>query len=175
MKIFGLYVMSAFFLFTGLTHLFKPDDFIKIIPPFLPWPYALALLSGVAEIILAVGLLPLKTRRTAAWGVIALLIAVFPANIYMYMIRETSFPNIPAWALLLRLPLQIALIAWAMRKTALGLAIHAAGSAPAAADKSGLSVNAIRYGAVLFRKDRAQIEHDAAFIHPGDDRRLESA
>lgn len=113
LSVIGLYVMSAFFLFTGVTHLLRPELFVKIIPPFLPWPYALAILSGVAELVLALGLLVKRTRQIAAWGVIALLIAVFPANVYMYMVHETAFAQIPAWALLLRLPMQLVLIAWA--------------------------------------------------------------
>ena len=113
LKLIGLYLMAAFYLFTGVSHLLKTEGFIKVIPPFLPWPYAIAILSGVAEIFLAIGLLPKKTRRWAAWGIIALLICVFPANVYMYLARDTKFTEFPAWALLIRLPLQIVLIAWA--------------------------------------------------------------
>ncbi len=113
MKKFGLYALSAMFVFTGISHLVNPSMFEKIVPPFLPFPHAIAILSGVVELVLAVGLLPKSTRRITSWAVVAFLICIFPANIYMYMIREVAFPEIPAWALLVRLPLQIALIAWA--------------------------------------------------------------
>ncbi len=128
-KLIGLYLMAAFYLFTGVSHLLKTEDFIKVIPPFLPWPYAIAILSGAAEIILAIGLLPKKTRRWAAWGVIALLICVFPANVYMYLARETKFTEFPAWALLIRLPLQLVLIAWAYVYTRAASAASSARSA----------------------------------------------
>ena len=113
LKVAGLFLMAAFYAFTGVSHLLDPDIFVKAIPPILPFPYAIAVLSGVAELVLAVTLLFVKTRRWAAWGVIALLIAVFPANIHMYLARETEFPDIPGWALLLRLPMQFILIGWA--------------------------------------------------------------
>lgn len=107
----ALILMVLFYVFTGVTHLLHPEVFERIVPPPLP-PYLIAILSGLAELGLALLLIPLKTRKWAAWGIIALLIAVFPANIYMYVIRD-QFPEIPAWALLVRLPMQIILIAWA--------------------------------------------------------------
>ena len=113
LKTAGLYLMAAFYAFTGVSHLVNPEIFVKVIPPMLPFPYAIAILSGVAELLLAVLLLFRKTRRWAAWGVIALLIAVFPANVHMYLARATEFPELPGWALLVRLPMQLLLIGWA--------------------------------------------------------------
>jgi uncharacterized membrane protein len=112
-KKYGYFGLVAMFVITGYSHLMKPDVFVKIIPPFLPFPYAIAILSGVTELILALGLALPQTRRWAAWATIVFLIAIFPANIYMFVVRETAFPEIPAWALLVRLPLQLVLIAWA--------------------------------------------------------------
>jgi uncharacterized membrane protein len=117
MKKLGLYTLSAMFIFTGIAHLMNPGVFEKIVPPFLPFPHAIAILSGIAELLLAVGLLPKKTRRLTAWAVVAFLVCIFPANIYMYMARESAFPDIPAWALLARLPLQFAMMAWAWQYT----------------------------------------------------------
>ena len=68
--------------------------------------------SGVAEIVLAIGLLFIRTKSWAAWGIIALLIAIFPANIYMLTASE-KFKRIPLWVKWLRLPLQGVLIWWA--------------------------------------------------------------
>lgn len=107
------YGMTAMFLFTGVVHLISPETFVKAVPPYLPFPYAIAILSGIAELILAVGIAIDKTRWFAAWGAILLFIAVFPANVYMYQHGAELFPEIPEWALLIRLPLQLVLIAWA--------------------------------------------------------------
>ena len=81
-------------------------------PPYLPWHFAFVIISGVAEVVLGVGLLIPKTSRYAAWGLIFLLIAIFPANIHMATHPEL-YPNIPPIALWLRLPLQVLLILWA--------------------------------------------------------------
>src|SRR5215467_13096689 len=81
-KRISLYVMAAFYAFSGFNHLLNPAFYLKIIPPGLPAPEWLNLASGLAEIVLGVFLLEPRTRVFAAWGVIALLIAVFPANLY---------------------------------------------------------------------------------------------
>ncbi len=114
-----LYVMSVGYIVAGITHFLVPEAFAQIVPPFVPSPLAMAYLSGLAEIVLGVGLLISRTRKLAAWGVIALLIAVFPANIYMAVsdvtvtgVFGTTLEPSPAvrWG---RLPLQIVLIVWA--------------------------------------------------------------
>lgn len=101
----------------GITHFVAPDPFVRIVPPYLPAPLLLVYLSGAAEIAGGLGLLLPATRRWAAWGLVLLLIAVFPANVYMLQSHGAGL-KVPLWALWLRLPLQAVLIAWAwwMRK-----------------------------------------------------------
>lgn len=92
-------------------HFVKPDFYLKIMPPYLPWHRELVFLSGVFEAALGLLLLVPRYSRLAAWGVIALLIAVFPANLYLFQHQDL----LPASPLvhLLRLPLQAVLILWA--------------------------------------------------------------
>ncbi len=82
-------------------------------PPALPAPRLLVLLSGVAEVAGGLGLLWPATRRVAVWGLLGLLLAVFPANIYMLQVHEQL--HLPAWALGARLPLQPLLMWWVWR------------------------------------------------------------
>ena len=81
-KRISLWVMAALYAFAGFNHLANPAFYLAIIPPELPNPEWLNLSSGLAEIVLGVFLLEPRTRVFAAWGIIALLIAVFPANLY---------------------------------------------------------------------------------------------
>lgn len=114
-----LYVMGTLYVVAGVTHFLVPEAFAEIVPPALPFPLALAYLSGVAEIALGLGVLFDRTRTLAAWGLVALLVAVFPANVYMATsgvvvtegVSGTLDPS-PAvrWG---RLPLQVVLVAWA--------------------------------------------------------------
>ncbi len=103
-------LFGAFFVVAGVTHFTNRDFFTSIVPPYLPWPELLVYVSGVAEIALGVLLMVPATTRIAAWGLIALLIAVFPANIHMAM-NPQLYPDTPLAALLIRLPLQGLLIA----------------------------------------------------------------
>lgn len=105
-------LFALFFVAAGVNHFINPAFYLNIMPPYLPWHYALVIVSGVAEVVLGVGLLIPKTSRYAAWGLILLLIAIFPANIHMATHPEL-YPNIPPIALWLRLPLQLLLILWA--------------------------------------------------------------
>ena len=105
-------LFAAFFVIAGVTHFTNRDFFIAIVPPYLPWPEMLVYASGVAEIVLGVMLMVPATTRMAAWGLVALLIAVFPANIHMAM-NPQLYPDTPLAALLIRLPLQGVLIALA--------------------------------------------------------------
>lgn len=105
--IFSLLLIAA-----GANHFRDPKFYEAIMPPYLPWHYALVIISGVAEVVLGIGLLIPKTSVYSAWGLILLLIAVFPANVHMAMNPEL-YPNVPAAVLWLRLPLQGVLIAWA--------------------------------------------------------------
>jgi uncharacterized membrane protein len=113
LKIYTLYLMSFLFVLAGANHFRVPEMYKKIIPPYLPRPDLLNSLSGAAEITLGILLIFPSTRMWAAWGVIALLIAVFPANFYMYQARETVFASLPGWLLFVRLPLQLLLVLWA--------------------------------------------------------------
>jgi uncharacterized membrane protein len=110
-----MWVMAAAYAYAGLNHLVNPDFYLAIMPPGLPNPEWLNLLSGLAEIVLAVFLLEPRTRVFAAWGIIALLIAVFPANLYAAF--ENVGPEGPGSgagaAAYVRLPFQALFIVWA--------------------------------------------------------------
>ena len=82
-------------------------------PPYLPWPTQLVAISGIAEIVGGLGVLFARTRISAGWGLILLLLAVFPANVEaIHSGMVIAGHVIPQWALWLRLPFQLALIAW---------------------------------------------------------------
>ena len=100
------------FILAGINHFYDPDFYLRIMPPYLPWHLFLVYLSGVFETVLGIMLLIPKTQKLAAWGLIALLFAVFPANIYMAMNTEL-FADINPTLIYLRLPLQFVVIAWA--------------------------------------------------------------
>ncbi len=102
-----LVLMSAFYVGAGVMHFVRPKFFVEMMPPQLPWPGALVAISGAAEIVLGFGLLVPATRVYAAWGIIALLVAVFPANIH------AAIAEIPGRGGYGRLPVQALLIAWA--------------------------------------------------------------
>jgi uncharacterized membrane protein len=114
----GLALFAGLFFASGFLHFLRPEPYLKIIPPFLPWPKALLRISGVAEIAGAIGLLLHKFRRMAAYGLALLLVLVFPANIYM-AVAHVPFPGLmgEAWVQWLRVPLQIPLILWALYYT----------------------------------------------------------
>ncbi|MBG6071275.1 MULTISPECIES: MauE/DoxX family redox-associated membrane protein [unclassified Polaromonas] len=102
------------FFIGGIGHFVFTEAEMRIVPPYIPWPRGAVLASGVAELLGAVGLLWQPTRRLAAWGLFALTLAVTPAHVYMLQ-QPALFPSVPYWALVLRLPLQaalLALIAW---------------------------------------------------------------
>lgn len=98
----------------GANHVRVPGVYTAMMPAALPWHLALVYASGVAEIAVGLGLLVPATRKLAAWGLVALLVAVFPANVNM-AIHHLPLGDraVPAWALWARLPLQAVLIAWA--------------------------------------------------------------
>lgn len=112
LKIIGKYLFGAFFIGAGLNHFVSTDFYLGIMPPYLPWHLPLVYLSGVAETALGALLLIRRWSKIAAWGLILLLIAVFPANLHMALNSElyAQFSPILLW---LRLPLQGLLIAWA--------------------------------------------------------------
>jgi uncharacterized membrane protein len=105
--------LALLFITAGTLHFLMPFPFVQIVPPYLPWPLALVYLSGACEILGGCSVLIRDLRRIAGWGLIALLIAVFPANLHMALgdvqVRGLAIPPLLLW---LRLPLQAALIVW---------------------------------------------------------------
>lgn len=112
MKRISKWIFAAAFVFAGANHFLNPAFYLRIMPPFLPAPLFLVYLSGVIEIALGVLLLVPRFFRFAAYGLIALSIAVFPANIYMAA-NPHLFAEYSPTALYARLPLQFVLIVWA--------------------------------------------------------------
>ncbi|MDQ2857156.1 MAG: hypothetical protein M3R53_00710 [Candidatus Eremiobacteraeota bacterium] len=106
------YVIGTLFVVAGALHFANPHAYEAIVPPFLPAHRALVLISGVFEMLGGVGVILPPTRRVAGWGLIALLLAVFPANVYMALAAREFTSFAPAWILYARLPLQFVMIAW---------------------------------------------------------------
>jgi uncharacterized membrane protein len=106
---FALGFVFLWFAIGGIAHFALTDLEIQIVPPYIPQPRATVLISGVFELLGAAGLLFGRTRRTAGWGLLALTVLVTPANIYM--LQRPELFGIPVWLLVLRLPLQAALLA----------------------------------------------------------------
>lgn len=106
------YIYGAFWIAAGLNHFFNTPFYVSIMPPYLPWSLGLVYLSGIAEIGLGILLLFQRWSVLAGWGLIALLVAVFPANIHMALHPEL-FTQASSASLWLRLPLQGVLIGWA--------------------------------------------------------------
>jgi len=105
-----------YYILAGGNHFRAPRMYLKIIPPQLPHPKLLNTLSGIGEILCGIGLCIPAVSHVAAWATIVLLVAVFPANIYM-AINPKAALGLPKWALLLRLPIQLLLIYWAFQYT----------------------------------------------------------
>jgi uncharacterized membrane protein len=113
-----LYLMGPLYVVAGALHFVVPELYVQIVPPVLPAPLALVYLSGLAEIAVGIGLLVPRTRRYAAWATVAVLVAVFPANVYMatsgVVIQGMPGGGDPSalvrWG---RLPLQGVLVLWA--------------------------------------------------------------
>ena len=109
-RTFLRWLAAVFYIVAGIGHFVRPEMYLKIMPPFFPAPALLVLISGVAEVAGGLGLLIRPVRSAAGWGLIALLIAIFPANIYM--LQHPDLFQIAPWILWTRLPLQIVFIAW---------------------------------------------------------------
>ena len=116
----SIYLIALIFGAAGTAHLVWPAAFARIVPPSLPAPRTLVYVSGVAELLGALGVLVPGLRGYAGWGLILLLLAVLPANVHMAL-HPIDFGRIPAWALYLRLPLQFVLIGWIYWALDLGL------------------------------------------------------
>lgn len=111
-----LYLMAILYILAGFNHFRNPGMYIKITPPFFKSPKLINVVSGIAEIVLGILLMFSLTTQYAAWGIIALLIAIFPANLYMFQNKKASF-NLPKCILFVRLLLQLVLIIWAFQYT----------------------------------------------------------
>jgi uncharacterized membrane protein len=115
----ALVFVFLWFAIGGVAHFAATRLEMSIVPPYIPWPHATVLVSGVFELMGAAGLLLSPTRRLAGWGLFILTLAVTPANVYM--LQRADLFTIPLWVLVARLPLQVALLAvilWSTRRTA---------------------------------------------------------
>ncbi len=110
-----LYLMAALYIAAGINHFVNPKFYLRIIPPFFKNPALINQVSGAAEVMLGVALVT-AWQEYAAWGVIVLLLAVFPANVYHLLLKGAGM-KVPVWALWIRLPLQGVLIWWAYQYT----------------------------------------------------------
>ena len=108
-KTFSIIIMSLFYIMAGTNHFINPVWYVSIVPPFLPFKTAIIYISGILEIILGSLLIFPKTRFIAGWGLIILLVAVYPANIYVALTNGEAMDITPliAWG---RLPFQFVLI-----------------------------------------------------------------
>jgi uncharacterized membrane protein len=98
---FSTWTLGAFFVVAGLNHFLAPGFYLSIMPPYLGWHLGLIYISGVAEIAGGIGVLIPRTRVWAGWGLLALLVAVFPANIHAAL---NGMGEVPRWALWLSFP-----------------------------------------------------------------------
>jgi uncharacterized membrane protein len=118
----GGWIVAVLFVGSGVLHLVRPGVYEPIVPPFLPEPHALVLVSGVAELLCAAGLVVRRTRRWAGWASVLLLVAVFPANVTMAVDawldwRDRDAGTAYLVGTIVRLPLQLPLVWWAWRTT----------------------------------------------------------
>jgi uncharacterized membrane protein len=120
LRIAGVVFVFLWFFIGGIAHFVATDTEMRIVPPFIPWPRATVLMTGVFELLGALGVLRARLRPAAGAGLLLLTLAVTPANVYMLQ-RWELFP-IPYWALVARLPLQavlLVIIAWSTEVTRL--------------------------------------------------------
>jgi uncharacterized membrane protein len=109
-RLAGIAFVFLWFAIGGVAHFAATETEMRIVPPWMPWPREAVLVSGVFELLGAAGLLWRPTRRLAGIGLFLLTIAVTPAHFYMLQ-RPDLFASIPYWALIVRLPVQVALLA----------------------------------------------------------------
>jgi len=104
--------MAAMYVFAGTMHFIKPKMYLRIMPRYLPYPKLLVFLSGIAEILLGIGLCFPSTKNLAISGIIAMLVVFLIVHYYMLTSKKAG-AGIPLWILLLRIPLQFGLMYWA--------------------------------------------------------------
>lgn len=110
-KLILKYLLGLLFVVAGLNHFINPDFYLKIMPPYLPWHLFLVYVSGFFEVSLGVALLIKRSTRLAAWGLIALLVAVYPVNVHMAL-NPDLYPQYNQALLWVRLPIQVVLMVW---------------------------------------------------------------
>ena len=113
---FSLFGLSLFFIYFGIDYFINPEFYLSIMPPAFPLHVEAVYISGFFEILGGISVLIAPLRKIAGWGLVALLICVYPANIYMAITPE-AFPEISIGLLYLRLPLQFLFIYWAYSVT----------------------------------------------------------
>jgi len=118
-RVAGLVFVFLWFAIGGVAHFALTETEMRIVPPYIPWPRAAVLASGVLELLGAAGLLWRPTRRAAGIGLFLLTLAVTPAHFYMLQ-RPELFAGVPYWALVVRLPAQVALLALIAWSTSAG-------------------------------------------------------
>ena len=111
-----LFGLAAFFINAGVDHFVNPDFYLSIMPPAFPLHPEAVYISGFFEVLGGVCVLIPRLRKIAGWGLVALLVAVYPANIYMAITPE-AFPDIPVAALYVRLAFQFLFFYWAFSVT----------------------------------------------------------
>ena len=104
--------LAAFFINVGIDHFINPDFYLSIMPPAFPLHLEAVYISGLFEVLGGLGVLIPRLRKFSGWGLIALLIAVYPANIYMALTPE-AFPDVPLYTLYIRLVFQFIFFYWA--------------------------------------------------------------
>lgn len=107
-----LYLMAVLYAFAGLMHFIKPKLYLRIMPRYLAYPKALVFLSGVAEIMLAIGLCFKTTQTYAIYGIVAMLLVFLMVHVHMLTSKKAG-AGFPKWLLVLRIPLQFGLMYWA--------------------------------------------------------------
>lgn len=110
-RLISRYLIALFFIVGGTNHFLSPEIYLSMMPPWLPAHNLMNQISGAAEIAGGIGILIPKTRKSAAIGLILLLLAIFPANLHVAL-HGWPEAEIPRWILIARLPLQLLLIAW---------------------------------------------------------------
>jgi len=106
------YLMAVMYIFAGVIHFIKPKMYMRVMPSYLPNHKLLVYLSGIAEIILGLGLFIPKLKAISIWGIIAMLAVFLLVHFYM-LSSEKAAAGIPKWVLILRIPLQFGLMYWA--------------------------------------------------------------
>lgn len=109
----SIYIMAGVYMFAGLFHFIKPKVYLRVMPKYLPNHKALVFLSGVAEILLGIGLTIPVLKDISIYGIIVMLILFLMVHVYM-LSGEKASTGIPKWVLILRIPLQFGLMYWAL-------------------------------------------------------------